>query len=394
MANYDYLPALPPVDPRNGPEAIETILWWIQRFRLAFPNAVGAAIDPSNTGQSASGDSSRGGSLTITETPTGVSYTPDTLGNDASGALIGHVDVAFTLPARAAGVAVEYREDGVTNYERLYFTSSPARVLGLKVGLTYNFRIAGVAANEDLGPFTNASNVVVSANLASAPSAPTNPAATGYPQAIIVSWDAHGDSTVKQYAIQRADDAAFTTNSVVYYARTNFFVDEFAGQGVVRYYRVRARRDSGQESTNSSSVSATTEGTDTAELVDNAVTTTGVVTTAGPVSAGSGSETDIEDVTISTNGGIVLVFATATITLNDNESALINIYKGDSATGTIIGAASLPAATGASVGVTITAVAVDASPGSTQEYTSTFTPTSGGNRDANDIAMIATNIKK
>lgn len=394
MANHQILPNLPPIDSSQTQQSIENLSWWIQNFILVFPNAVGQAVDPSPTGQAATFSPGRDGSLTIVSAPTGVTYTPATDGSDGTGALVGHVDVTFTLPARAFDCVVEYREAGTTNYERLYFTTSPVRVLGLKVGVTYNFRVAGSAANEYVGPFTSASDVVISPNLAVAPTAPTGVAAAAYPQEITVSWTPHGDLTVKYYEIDRADDAGFTVNLVTYQAFINFFVDVHAGQGVTRYYRVRAVRASGQASANSATVSATTTGTNTGELVDDSVSTMTSDTSAGPTGATSGTEVDLVDVTISTDGGYTLVFASTNVTLNDNESYLLQIYKGDSATGTIIASGRYPAATGTTVLTSGTLVAIDPSPGASQEYTATFTPTSGGSRNATNSLIVVINLKK
>jgi len=116
-----------------------------------FDNAAGEAIDPSS-GQG--GD----GSLTITEAPTGITYSA-AVGFSRDSMMFGEINITFILPARAIGVLVHYRETDSTVWHTSFASTSPYSLQSLKVGSSYNIALAGQAANGALGPLSAITSV-------------------------------------------------------------------------------------------------------------------------------------------------------------------------------------------------------------------------------------------
>lgn len=132
---------------------IELIYNWLNDFVDGFANAAGFAIDPT---QGSGGD----GSLTIVDEPIDITYTPgSSLSVDE--VIFGHIDIAFTPPDKAVAVVILYREDGVTNFKSSIAPSSPYRLIGLKIGTSYEVKLAGQAANGSLGPYSDLTEVVI-----------------------------------------------------------------------------------------------------------------------------------------------------------------------------------------------------------------------------------------
>ena len=129
---------LPPLLQNDDSVNITLIHSYLYDLVASFANAAGEAIE-SMFGQG--GD----GALDIVAAPSAIQYiTGSSLSID--GVIFGHVDVTFTLPDRAIQGAIAYREQGGNNF-KVSFGLSPYRVVSLKVGTTYEFKVTGVAAN-------------------------------------------------------------------------------------------------------------------------------------------------------------------------------------------------------------------------------------------------------
>ena len=135
------LPILPQLT-NNDKTDIALLYGYLRQLILSFANAAGSAIDPS-VGEG--GDSS----LTITEAPTGITYTP-TSSIAIDGTVYGAIDITFIKPDRAVCVIVYYREVGVANFKQSFAFSSPFRLINLKAGIRYQLYLAGQAANNDI----------------------------------------------------------------------------------------------------------------------------------------------------------------------------------------------------------------------------------------------------
>ena len=126
---------------QSNEENIDILYDYLINLESSFANAAGEAIDPS-LGQG--GD----GALDIISIPSNITYPPGS-GLSIDGVIFGHVDVVFTLPDRAVQAAIAYREQGVSNF-KVSFGLSPYRIVNLKVGVIYEIKIAGVAANSKI----------------------------------------------------------------------------------------------------------------------------------------------------------------------------------------------------------------------------------------------------
>ena len=148
---------------QSNEENIDILYDYLINLGLSFVNAAGEAIDPT-LGQS--GD----GALTIDEVPSVVVYTPgSSLSIDQ--VIFGHIDISLTLPTRAVGMSVFYRETGVVNFKHSYCPDGTCRLINLKVGAQYEVKTAGVAANGHVGPFSalTAVNIPTIGSTAKAP---------------------------------------------------------------------------------------------------------------------------------------------------------------------------------------------------------------------------------
>lgn len=132
------LPILPQLT-NDDKVNIDLLYRWLQQLSLSFANAAGTAIDPS-IGEG--GDAA----LTITEAPTGITYTP-TSSRAVDGTLFGAIDVTFVKPDRAVCVVIYYNEKGIANPRQSFAFSSPVTLINLKVGTQYDLQLAGQAAN-------------------------------------------------------------------------------------------------------------------------------------------------------------------------------------------------------------------------------------------------------
>ena len=128
----------PPLLQKDDSINIKQLYAYMYDLLKAFPNAAGEAIE-ATSGQG--GDSS----LDVVDAPASVTYTPGS-SISVDGVIFGHVDISFVLPNKAIQAAIAYREQGVVNF-KLSFGLSPYRVINLKIGGMYEFKVAGVAAN-------------------------------------------------------------------------------------------------------------------------------------------------------------------------------------------------------------------------------------------------------
>lgn len=262
-----------------------------------FANAVGSAIDPS-MGQG--GDAS----LTITEAPTDIVYTPNSsLAID--GALFGSIDVSFTKPDRAVDIIVYYKEHTDDLFKQSYASSSPFQLISLKVGTEYDIQLGGQAANGSLGPLSELTTITIPTSAISA-GIPTNFTVTATYQGALLTWNVPTTGSPSYYEVQKAGNAAFTTNV------TNWFVDGTKAVdvltaiptilriGATRYYRVRSVDKAGGLSAYTAAISIVTlnvpdASIDTLQVNDKAITYAKIqdVTVSaqllGRVTAGAGS---------------------------------------------------------------------------------------------------------
>lgn len=252
-----FLPLLGADDTKN----IELIYDWLQDLVDDFPNAVGAAIDPS-VGEG--GDNA----LTITETPDAVAYVPGTT-LSVDNILSGHIDVSFAAPDRAADVVIEYKRTDADTYSRVTALTSPHRLSNLSVGSIYDIRVAGRAANNTLGPFTDAEIITITLEGAAA-TPPTNLVAIASFQTITLTWTA-STGAVARYEIQRATDEDFTVGVTSFVSDSTQYVDDTGVTGATYFYRVRAVDSVGNLSDWSNVVTATTVGLRPGDLLGDHV---------------------------------------------------------------------------------------------------------------------------
>ena len=227
-------------------ELIAEHLYDINRY---LPNAAGEAIDPT---EGRGGD----GSLTIESAPSNIVYNP---GSSLSidGVLFGHIDISFTLPDRATEVLVLYKEQNAKDFCHLIVESSPFTLPNLMVGVTYSLKMAGIAANNAIGPFSNETLVEIPTTpLDSMP--PTNLQAVATYQSVVLTWVAPISGGLQRYQVDSADDASFLSNVKKYFVDTTYLVDDLGGLDLTRYYRVRTTARGGTASEYTPTVSATT----------------------------------------------------------------------------------------------------------------------------------------
>lgn len=148
---------LPFLPMRTGdiPQDVTLLYAYLQSLIEAFPNAAGEAIDPM---EGEGGD----GSIAIITVPTDITYTASSsLSIDE--ALFGRIVITFTLPDRAVEAAIRYRETGHTVFKVSYsdHLASSFALNSLKVGTAYQLQVAGRAANNAVGPYSELTEVTM-----------------------------------------------------------------------------------------------------------------------------------------------------------------------------------------------------------------------------------------
>src|SRR6266849_10436711 len=114
------LPFLPLLS-GNDHTDLQTVYAWINDLIRYFPNAVGVALDPT---QGQGGDSA----LSITEAPSNIVYTPSSsLSIDKI--LFGAIEITYTLPTRAVGIVIHYKEATETVFKTSFADISPERLI-------------------------------------------------------------------------------------------------------------------------------------------------------------------------------------------------------------------------------------------------------------------------
>lgn len=234
-----------------------------------FDNASGQAIDPTE-GQS--GNSS----LTIIDPPSNIVYTP-TSSLSVDGTLFGNISITFTLPARAIGALIYYKEHTDLDYHTSFAKTSPYSIPNLKVGIEYDLQMAGQAANGDIGPLSSVQMVTMPTTVLGT-NTPTNVQAVATYQSIVVTWTEPAGGALLKYEVQVADDALFTINVATYVVDVTYFILDTGVIGAVKYLRVRSVDKAGNFSAYSPSVTTTTLNVPdasifTAKIVDLNVTT-------------------------------------------------------------------------------------------------------------------------
>ncbi len=147
------LPTLPLLRPDNDKANLDSLYAYLEELRSAFANAVGTALD-STEGEDGNG------SITIDDPPFNITYDPgSTLSLDKT--LFGHIDISYVKPRFAESVIIRYRETGVSNFKTEYDKESPFRLTNLKVGVSYQLKIAGKSVNGSIGPYSNLTTVTM-----------------------------------------------------------------------------------------------------------------------------------------------------------------------------------------------------------------------------------------
>ena len=253
----------------NDTQDIYNLHSYLQSLFDQFANAAGEGIDPS-MGQAG------GGALTIVDVPSDIVYTP---GSSLSidGVIFGHIDVSFTKPDRAVDIVVYYKEQSDGNYKQSYASTSPFRLISLKVGTLYNIQLAGQSANGSLGPLSALVNIIIPTTALTV-STPLSFAIVASYQSVILTWSAPVDGVTLEYEVQRADDATFTFDVQQWRVDATKFIDDTGVIGIQQWYKVRAVDKQGGFSAYTSPLSTVTlnipdDSVVTSKLVDANVTT-------------------------------------------------------------------------------------------------------------------------
>ena len=171
---------------------------------------------------------------------------------------LGHIDISFTIPPRAVGVLVYYREGTTDNFKVSYAPGSPYRLPNLKVGVTYQVQLVGQSANNTAGiVFSPLTDLIIPTDIISA-GTPVDLVAIATYQSVVLTWSEAEGGALSEFQVQRADDVAFATNMTEWFTDSTKFVDDVGLINAVRYYRIRAVDKANQFSGYSNVASATT----------------------------------------------------------------------------------------------------------------------------------------
>lgn len=326
------LPQLPLLEGDDHAD-IAIIYRYLINLNFAFANATGEAIDPT-LGQGGAG------SLTIITAPSDITYTPSS-SLSVDNTLFGQIDITFTLPERAIGVLILYKEHTESMYHTSVATVSPTSILNLKVGIQYDVKMTGQAANGSIGPFSPTEMVTIPTD-ALTTAVPTDVAAYARYQSVLFIWTPPVTGTPIKYQIQLANDAAFTVSAEIFTVDTTYFIYDAGLLAEVKYGRVRSVSSASVMSDWSDSATATTvnvpdDSIITVKILDANVTYAKVQDVVESMLLGRGEgagDGSVEEITLGT--GLTLTGTTlstgAVVASGTYTPTLVNVANLDSST--------------------------------------------------------------
>jgi hypothetical protein len=201
------------------------------------------------------------------------------------------------------------------------------------------------------------------------PSTPTGLTLTSKALSIVVTWDAAPETDVAYWELHRANDSGFTTGLITHRLYAIGYPDATRNT-TTYYYRVRAVRNSGAVSAWTAAVSGAAGQIQTPHVEDDAVTVDGVYENDEETSPYTEEgEVEIGSITVSTDGGSVVVIGSAMQVSGSSFGTVLRVRKDSTSVAVLVTGRTGTFTTGTIVGR-------DASPAPTQMYVLTAT---GGN---------------
>lgn len=305
--------------------------------------------------------------------------------------------------------------------QQIGVSAKDTKIIPLITNVAYDIRISRVNTfNPSLAADADLLNQLTPYDT-QAPGTPGTPTITGkHLKDITFQWTASSGGDVKDYEWE-VRTASGGGGSVLKTARagttkTSTTLDA-ATYGTTYYFRVRGHDYSGNDGTWSADVSfsftraVTDDVTDgnitTPKVADNAITVIAQYSNTGPSIFTATTETEIGTITLSTNGGTVILLGVVNIELlagNDEVNTIVFRIRQTSTTGTMIGIGTMEGHIGPSAGrithlaTTVTIIGIDTSPSGSQVYKLTAHRTAGtaANVDCYLISrfMVPLNAKK
>lgn len=336
-------------------------------------------------------------------TPTGLTLTSagEALQN-TDGALLYRLKVAWTLLAdefvsSGGHYEVQYKKSTDATYATYALVAgdiSSLYINGVKNAVSYDVQVRAINRMGVKSAFATVTGHTI-ATITTAPATPTGLTATGYATSIGLKWSANSESDIDGYVIERADNVAFTAGLVTISRPLSLsYIDELGTLNTTKYYRIYARNRSGNLSSATVGVSATTDGVTTARINNNAVTANGYFSNDAQVIFDN-TEQELGTITVTPDGGYFLVLGSCVFSDwgNGNTTYELRIRK-DSMTGTVIAFSTVLVSSGWNGASSI--MAIDSTPSSPQTYKLTGWAINGWiSNDRYEIRkLVGINLKK
>ena len=189
---------------------------------------------------------------------------------------------------------VEWKLSGASTYYQLETKTSPATIVNLQSGQTYNIRVKAINELGRASPYANATPVV--AVDAVAPSVPTAMSVTGSFKTITVSWTVPSEKDFSHVEIKRSNDS--TEGNAVYIDRSSgeSYSDSGYTAEVTRYYWLRSVDRTGNASAWVLAGNATSTLIQPADLADGSVDLDILSSSLQGTIAAKAEQTDVDQI--------------------------------------------------------------------------------------------------
>lgn len=182
-----------------------------------------------------------------------------------------HVDLAWAAIDGAATYEVRYKLTSESLYTYVTTATASIRISNLLPATSYDFGVQAVGSGGVTSGYGSDTTQVTAAD-STAPADVAGFAVSAGLKSVVASWTPNADADLKDYKVEVATDAGFTSIVQTTYLLATVFA--YQGAAATTYYvRVKARDTSGNLSASFASGNATTAQVVTGDVVPAAITT-------------------------------------------------------------------------------------------------------------------------
>lgn len=246
---------------------------------------------------------------------------------EADGSVIPSLKVSWTASADdfVSRYELQWKKSTDSEYQSVLLASTEYSIPVPNTSVQYDVRVRAINGMDIHSAW--ATNNSTPGGDTTAPSQPTSIVATGVLKGIAITWTRPSDADYSHCEIWENTSNSFAGASKIANAQGDSYVRAGLGNGVTRYYWLKAVDFSGNASSETSSVTATSQLVDTAEIEVDATTIPVFAYTEGSVnfSAGAGFE-DAQSLSITSEGEAIEILAAIELD-NDVSTSQVFTYR-------------------------------------------------------------------